>query len=99
MLLIRQSADEITGNSFDTARTSEKTLAGILWLSDAGGKRWSQRLSLSPHQTRRLNVRELVSAAGLAGQYGGIQFEVPSYVGALDSGGWPILASCFSTLG
>jgi hypothetical protein len=65
--------------------SSEKTLAGTLWLSDAGGKRWSQRLSLLPHQTRRLNVRELVSAAGLPGQYGGIQFEVPSYAGALDS--------------
>ncbi|HXM23172.1 MAG TPA: hypothetical protein VN948_18080 [Terriglobales bacterium] len=67
------------------SNSSDRTLAGTLWLSDAAGKRWSQRLSLAAHQTRRLNVRELVGAAGLSGQYGGIQFEVPANAGALDS--------------
>ncbi len=64
---------------------SEKTLAGTLWLSDAAGKRWGQRLSLAARQTVRLNVHDLISTASLSGQYGGIQFEVPANAGALDS--------------
>jgi hypothetical protein len=67
------------------SNSSEKTLAGTLWLSDASGKRWSRRLSLAAHQTTRLDVRELVAAAGLSGHYGGIQFAVPANAGALDS--------------
>ncbi len=64
---------------------SEKTLAGTLRLSDAAGKRWNQRVSLAARQTIRLNLHDLLAAAGLSGQYGGVQFEVPANAGALDS--------------
>ncbi len=64
---------------------SEKTLAGTLWLSDAAGKRWNQRVSLAARQTVRLNLHGLLGAAGLSGQCGGIQFEVPANAGGLDS--------------
>jgi hypothetical protein len=67
------------------SNSSEKILAGTLWLSDAAGKRWNESLSLAAHQTTRLNVHELLSTSGLTGQYGGIQFQVPVNAGALDS--------------
>ena len=67
------------------SNTSEKTLAGTLWLSDASGKRWSQRVSLAARQTIRLNLHDLIAASGLSGQYGGVQFEVSANAGALGS--------------
>jgi hypothetical protein len=60
------------------SNSSEKPLAGTLWLSDAAGKRWSQRVSLGARQTIRLNLHDLTAAAGLSGQYGGIKFELPA---------------------
>jgi hypothetical protein len=67
------------------SNSGDKPLAAKLWLSDASGKRWSQSLNLAPRQTQRLDVRELVSASGLSGNYGGIKIEASAYSGALHS--------------
>jgi hypothetical protein len=67
------------------SNSSEKTVRGMLWLSDAAGKRWSHALALDPHQTRRMAVGDLVRKAGLSGKFGGITFEVPAAAPALDS--------------
>lgn len=67
------------------SNSSERPLTGALWLSDASGNRWSQRMPLAAHQTIRLNMTQLLARAGLAGQYGGIRFEVPENAGALVS--------------
>ncbi|MGH9499075.1 MAG: hypothetical protein ACRD3L_08010 [Terriglobales bacterium] len=67
------------------SNSSDKNVTGMLRLSDAAGKRWSQRLNLGARETQRLNVAELLQSAGLTGQYGGLQIEVGSSAGSLDS--------------
>lgn len=64
---------------------SDKLVSGTLSLFDATGKRWSQPLALSGYRTLRMSVGDLVRAAGLAGSYGGIKYEVPANVSAVDS--------------
>lgn len=65
------------------SNSSDKKIGGVLSLSDASGKQWHDRWSLSPHETQRLNVADLVRKAGLAGNYGGITFASAS-LSALD---------------
>ncbi len=69
----------VVGNS------SNKSLSGLLWLSDATGKRWSQPLVLSAHETQRLDLHQLLVSSGLTGTYGGIKLEVSAFAGALRS--------------
>ena len=66
------------------SNSSDKTIGGTLSLSDSGGKQSHQRWSLTAHQTKRMNVDELVRKAGLSGNYGGIAFASPSFAPALD---------------
>jgi hypothetical protein len=66
------------------SNSSDKTIGGTLSLSDSGGKQSHQRWSLTAHQTKRMNVDELVRKAGLSGTYGGIAFASPSSAPALD---------------
>lgn len=63
--------------------SSEKPLKAKLWLSDAVGTRRSHSVPLSAHQTQRVDLRELVFASQLRGDFGGIEVEVPSYSGGL----------------
>ena len=67
------------------SNSSDNSLSGTLRLSNATGKRWSQRLNLKGRETKRVNVAELLQTAGLTGEYGGIQIEVGSSAGSLDS--------------
>ncbi len=60
------------------SNSSERTINGTLSLFDASGKRWSQPLPLSPHQTQRMAVGDLLQKAGLSGSYGGIKLDVPA---------------------
>lgn len=64
---------------------SDHSLQGTLWLYDAAGKSSNQPMQLSPRQTLRLSVRELLTKAGLQGTYGGIKIDVPNGAGSLDS--------------
>jgi hypothetical protein len=66
------------------SNSSDKTIGGTLSLSAASGKQSHNRWSLAPHQTRRMNVDDLVRKAGLSGNYGGIAFASPSMAPALD---------------
>jgi hypothetical protein len=54
-------------------------------LYDASGKASVQRLALPPRGMNRLSVRQLVSAAKLAGSYGGIKVSAASHAGSLDT--------------
>jgi hypothetical protein len=54
-------------------------------LYDASGKASVQRLALPPRGMNRLSVRQLVSAAKLAGPYGGIKVSAASHAGSLDT--------------
>jgi hypothetical protein len=70
----------VIGNSFD------REISGTLSLSDASGKRWSELLSLGPHQIVRLAISALLQKAGLSGNYGGISLdEASASISALDA--------------
>ncbi|MGH9597016.1 MAG: hypothetical protein ACRD3K_09485, partial [Edaphobacter sp.] len=64
---------------------SDHELQGTLWLYGGGGEQWSQPLQLGARQTQRLSVRQLLTAAGLHGLYGGIKIDVPQGAGSLDA--------------
>lgn len=64
---------------------SNHSLEGTLWLYDASGKAWNQPVLLTPRQTERVSVRDLVTKAGLQGAYGGIKIDVPKGAGSLDT--------------
>jgi hypothetical protein len=66
------------------SNSSDKRIGGVLALSDASGKLWRDRWSLSPHATQRIDVGDLVRKAGLTGNYGGIAFSSASFASALD---------------
>lgn len=66
------------------SNSSDKTIGGTLSLSDPGGRQSRNRWSLAAHQTKRMNVDDLVRQAGLSGNYGGIAFASPSFAPALD---------------
>ncbi|HEY6770654.1 MAG TPA: hypothetical protein VI386_38410 [Candidatus Sulfotelmatobacter sp.] len=66
------------------SNSSEKSIGGVLSLSDASGKLWHDRWSLAPHETQRMNVGDVVRKAGLSGSYGGITFASASSAPALD---------------
>ena len=51
-------------------------LAATLRLYDAGGKSWSQQITLSAKSTNRYSVRDLLRKAGLSGTYGGFKVEM-----------------------
>lgn len=67
------------------SNSSQTNIRGTLSLFDANGKQWSETLSLGGRQTQRMIVSDLVQAAGLSGNYGGIKFEVPAAAPALAS--------------
>jgi hypothetical protein len=67
------------------SNTSDAEISGTLSLFDASGKRWSDALSLSPHQIERMAMGDLLQKTGLRGNYGGISFEVPASASALDA--------------
>ena len=65
------------------SNSSGKKVNTTLWLLDAGGRGWSEPLSFAPHQTQRFSVGDLLLAAGLKGNYGGIRLEAPGEASAL----------------
>lgn len=56
-----------------------------LSLFDASGKASTQSLTLPPRGMNRLSVRQLVTAAKLAGSYGGIKISAANHAGSLDT--------------
>jgi hypothetical protein len=66
------------------SNSAAKAIGGILSISDASGKQWHGHWSLAAHETQRMNVNDLVRAAGMTGNYGGITFASISSAAALD---------------
>src|SRR5713101_809021 len=56
-----------------------------LFLYDASGKAWRQKILLGPSATSRYSVRQLVQASGLAGSYGGLKISTSAHAGSLDT--------------
>jgi hypothetical protein len=67
------------------ANQGQNPLQLALSLYDAGGKATVQSLTLPPRGMNRLQVRQLVARAGLAGSYGGIKISAVTNAGSLDS--------------
>lgn len=65
--------------------SSQQAATGTLSIYDASGKESQSTISLPAHQTVRVVVSQLVSAAKLTGNYGGIKFAVPNSAREIDS--------------
>jgi hypothetical protein len=63
----------------------QKPLQLSLSLFDARGKASIQNLTIAPSGMVRLSVRQLVTAANLAGSYGGIKVSTVTHAGSLDT--------------
>lgn len=64
---------------------SDAKIVGTLTVSDASGKQSKQSLTLGPRQTRRLSTSDLISKAGLSGNYGGVSFALQSPTDAVNA--------------
>lgn len=66
------------------SNSSVQEISGVLTLSDAAGKQWSEPLTLGPSQTLRLATTDLLQKAGLGGNFGGVTLAVSSSASAID---------------
>ena len=67
------------------ANQGTKPLQANLSLYDSAGKETKQTLDLPPRALKRLSVRQILRATGLAGTYGGIKIFAAAQAGSLDS--------------
>jgi hypothetical protein len=67
------------------ANQGQNPLQTTLSVSDAAGKTSTQTITLPPRGMQRFSMREIVSAAKLAGSYGGIEVAAASQAGSLDT--------------
>jgi hypothetical protein len=67
------------------ANQGQNPLQLTLSLYDASGKASTQNITLPPRGMNRVSARQLVSAAKLAGSYGGIKVSAPTNAGFLDT--------------
>lgn len=67
------------------ANQGTKALQASLSLYDSAGKETKQTIDLPPRALKRLSVRQILRATGLAGTYGGIKIFAPAQAGSLDS--------------
>lgn len=58
---------------------------GMLLLYNASGTPWKEAITLEPKQTIRFPLRDLVSASGLSGDYGGISLQLQQGAGDISS--------------
>ena len=65
------------------SNSSVQEISGVLTLSDAAGKQWSEPLTLGPSQTLRLATTDLLQKAGLGGNFGGVTLAVSSSASAI----------------
>ena len=66
------------------SNSSDKTISGDLYLSDASGNQWTGRWSLTSHETQRMIVSDLVRKAGLAATMAASPFASASFAPSLD---------------
>lgn len=67
------------------SNSSEASVFGTLSIFDADGKKWSEPVSLTAHETRRLEINDLILKAGLGGNFGGISIETPALADSLSA--------------
>ena len=67
------------------ANASDKPNQGLLTIYDASGKFTRQAVQLSPRQTLRFSIGDLVKSAGLTGTYGGFTFQIAERSGSVDT--------------
>jgi hypothetical protein len=63
----------------------QDSLPLVVSLFDSSGKASTQNLTLAPAATSRLSVRQLATAAGLTGSYGGIKVSAANHAGSLNT--------------
>ena len=67
------------------SNSSVKPLNADVVLTDASGKMAAQNIGIGPAQTKRLDIRDLVTRAQLQGSQGGVSIRVQAGVGALEA--------------
>ena len=77
--------NDATSDYLVLSNQGESPLQTSLSVSDASGKASTQTVTLAPRAMARYSIRQIVSAAKLAGSYGGIKVSASAHAGSLDT--------------